>query len=313
MKPAGSIARKGDCKEFMHAHALSVTVVIPAFNEETNIARLVRQILNEPWSDAVVLNRLIVIDDCSDDRTLEIIQRLASEHERVSFISHTERSGKNAGIRDGIAACTSDVVAILDADVSLQHGCVTETVQLLVDDPSLAAASCVNEPLPARTWREYASRFQALILTEISRIGGGSLLRVYAIKTTLIRDLVLPDTTHDDLYIPRWLHNKGYRYAIQPQAVAYMRSASGLRDFAKQALRAWHAIEALDRVLPNERAYCKGQSVTVRAVLRAVKREPVGFGVYILWRAIIAATPAGLWLPIVDHTKHDTSRSTKIL
>jgi len=296
-----------------NSNTLSVTVVIPAYNEEANIARLARQVLAEPWDATLVLDKLLIVDDCSDDRTREITQRLASEDGRVKVIRHGQRGGKNSCIRDGIAVCSCDVVAILDADIVLGPGCVIETLRLLVDNPSLAAASCINEPLLARTWHERASRFQAQLLAETSRLGGGSLLRVYAIRICAIHDLTLPDTTHDDLYIPRWLHNKGYRYEIQPQAVAYMRSASGLRDFAKQTLRAWRAIEALEQVLPTTKVYAKGQGVTPRAIMRAVWREPRGFGLYVLWRIVIALTPARLWLPVVDHTRHDTSQSTKDL
>jgi len=303
-------------KESTRSSTLSVTVVIPAYNEEANIERLIQQVLDEPWSDSVVLDKLIVVDDCSDDDTPEIIRLLASKHDHLHIIRHEQRSGKNAGIRDGIAACRSDIIAILDADIGLRRGCVTNTVQLLADNSAFAAASCVNEPLQARTWRERASRFQALILTEGRRLGRASLLRVYAIRTVAIRDLVLPDTTHDDLYIPRWLRNHGYRYAVNPQAIAYTRSATGLRDFAKQTLRAWQALDALERVLPITHPIMVeygGRLLTLRIIVRAIRREPLGFLLYVLWRGIVTATPTTLWLPTVEHTKHDQSASTKDL
>jgi len=297
----------------LNSNTLSITVVIPAYNEEANIVRLTRQVLAEPWDKTFILDKLLIVDDCSDDGTQEITRQLASEDDRVHVIRHIQRSGKNSCIRDGIAACSSDVITILDADITLGTGCVIRTLGLLVDNPSLMAASCVNEPLPAKTWRERASRFQAQLLAETSRIGGRSLLRVYAIRICAIHDLALPDTTHDDLYIPRWLHNRGYRYKVQPQAIAYMRSATGLRDFAKQTLRAWRAIEALEQVLPTTQVYERGHGVTLRAIGRAVWREPLGFALYALWRVIIVLTPARFWLPVVDHTRHNTSRSTKAL
>ncbi len=305
----------------------SVTVVIPAYNEEANLARLARQVLDEPWTDALQLDQLIVVDDCSADATGRIAQQLACEYGKVRVISHATRRGKNASIRDGFVACTSPMIAILDADIALQRGSLTRTTALLAErsDPSLSAISCINEPLPARALGERASRFQALLLAETSRLGRGSLLRVYVIKMAAIVGLVLPDTTHDDLYIPRWLRQQGYYYLVHPEAIVYTRAASGLRDFAKQTLRAWQAIAALERVLPaisssrasEDRAHGKivapdqRQGISGRAVVRAVMREPLGFVLYVLWRGIIAATPATLWLPVVDHTRHDTSRSTK--
>jgi glycosyltransferase involved in cell wall biosynthesis len=77
-----------------NSNTLSVTVVIPAYNEEANIARLARQVLAEPWDATLVLDKLLIVDDCSDDRTREITQRLASEDGRVKVIRHGQRGGK---------------------------------------------------------------------------------------------------------------------------------------------------------------------------------------------------------------------------
>jgi len=44
---------------------------------------------------------------------------------------------------------------------------------------------------------------------------------------------------------------------------------------------------------------------------RAITREPLGFVLYVVWRGIIAATPTKMWLPVVDHSRYDTSASTK--
>ncbi len=298
----------------VHPPRASVTVVVPAFNEEANIARLAAEVLREPWSSRLELDELIVVDDSSDDATAAIVERLAHDDDRVRLIRHTQRSGKNAGIRDGIAACRSAYVAILDADISLRRGCLVKTVHLLASNPVLAATSCINEPLPARTWRERASRFQALTVAELSRRGYGSLLRVYALRISTLDGLCLPDNSHDDLYIPRWLHNRGYQPVVHVGATAYIRSAVGLRDFAKQTIRTWTALETLERVLPSVMPVpARPPWDTGRAVLHAIVREPLGFLLYAAWRSIIALTPATRWVPIIDHSRHDTSTSTKDL
>lgn len=296
--------------------ALSVTVVIPAYNEQANIARLVRQVLDEPWTTALSLQNVIVVDDCSDDGTSDVAQQLADEYDRVRVTRHRQRSGKNAGMRTGIAANEADVIVFVDADTSLASGCLTRMVQLLQDDPSLAGASCINAPLPARSWRERASRFQALLIAELRRYGHQSLARVYALRSSAIATLTLPDNIYDDLYIMRWLNNHGQRYAVRPDAVAYIRAATGLRDFAKQTVRTWRAVAALDDVLPRRAATATapgGAPIMLRSVARAAALEPVGFLLYVLWRTIISVTPTSRWLPVVDHTRYDTSESTKDL
>jgi len=303
--------------------ATTVSVVIPAYNEKRNLARVVRQIMSEPWSATLILHEVLIINDCSDDGTPAIADGLAGEFERVRVIHHTVRSGKNAGMRTGVAASQSDVLIFVDADVSLGARCLTEVSQMLADDPSLMAASCIFESVAVRSWRERASRFQLLFVAELGRRGQGSLARVYAVRATVLRVFTLPDGTHDDLFIARWLLNHGHRFAVRTNAVAYIRSAVGLRDFAKQTVRSWRAGEALEQLLPPSPAAASPsmearqlscwKRARIQAFARAIMREPVGFPMYFVWRAIIALTPPTMWLSVVDHTKYDTSESTKDL
>lgn len=293
----------------------AVAVVIPAFNEEVNLAQLTRQILDEPWTDDLTLDSLIIVDDCSADRTQEIAEGVARGNGQVHVIRHSQRSGKNAAMRTGLANCCADIVVFVDADVRLGLNCLTKTVQLLIDNPSLAGSSCTIMPLPPRSWRERPSRFQALLVGELRRSGHDSLARIYALKTAAVASLSLPDDIYDDLYIMRWLRNHGERYAVRTDATAYIRSAMGLRDFAKQTLRTWRAGQALETVL-RERSPSLSSSrrgVMVHAVVRAVAREPLGFILYLAWRGIITVTPGAWWLPVVDHSRYDTSMSTKNL
>lgn len=290
-----------------------VTVVIPAFNEAGNIACLTQQILAEPWDDRVHLDKIIIVDDCSDDNTPAIAADLARKHDRVSVIRHAQRGGKNAGIRTGLAACQSDIIAFVDADMYLVPRCLTKTIGVLVDDPSLVASSPVNAPLPPRSWHERASRFQALLIADCRRLGAGSLLRVFAIRTTVTGTLDLPDNVYDDLYIMRWMANRGYRYVVCHNAVALIRASSGFRDFAKQTIRFWRAERALEQVLPGATVSRVRRGVVLRSLAYTIRREPLGFVLYVAWRSLIMTTPARWWAPIADHSKYDTSLSTKNL
>lgn len=297
----------------LSADKASVTVVIPAFNEQANIARLTQQIVSEPWRGAVALHEIIIVDDCSADKTPEIADELAHMHECVRVIHHARRGGKNAGMRTGLAACRSDIIAFVDSDVRLAPQCLTKTIKLLIDDPTLAGTSCLITPLPPRSWRERASRFQALLIAELRRHGQSSLARVYALRTEAIATLSLPDTIYDDLYIMRWLRSHGYRYDVCGDTTAFIRSAAGLRDFAKQTLRTWRAEQALEQVLPGDYVASGNRKAVVRAVARAAVKEPAGFMLYLLWRGLITLTPGTFWLPVVDHSRYDTSMSTKDL
>lgn len=289
---------------------LRLTVVIPAYNEAANIACAVGQVLGESWPAGCVLDRVTVVDDCSGDSTYAVAQSLAAQDVRVYVARNAERSGKNVGIRAAAATCHSDILAVVDADVVYEKGCLARTVGLLVDDPTMMGASCIVEPLPAQSWRERASRSQALLVAALKRQGHAYLSAVYAIRAPSFGALDIPDGVADDAYITCWLRARTYRYAVRQDAVAYIRAATGLRDFAKQTLRGRLGEVATRAVVPGG-APMVPRRVLVKAIVRAFKQDPLGFCLYAAWYAVILATPTHTWLPTVNLSAFDTVASTK--
>jgi len=289
---------------------LRLAVVIPAYNEEANIARAVGQVRGESWPAECVLDRVIVVDDCSADGTYAIAQMLAAQDARVRVVRNAERSGKNAGVRAAAAECRSDIIAVVDADVLFARGCLANTVELLASDPVLMGVSCIVEPLPAHSWRERASRSQALLVAALKRQGYAYLSAVYAIKAPAFGALDIPDGVADDAYITCWLRAHGYHYAVSQNEPAYIRAATGLRDFAKQTLRGRHGDAATRRAVPGGGPVLR-RRVLARALSRAFVQDPLGFFLYVAWYAIVVVTPTRMWLLSISLSTFDTAQSTK--
>jgi len=290
--------------------SIGVTVVIPAYNEELNIARAMRQVLDEPWLEACVLDSIIVVDDCSADGTRAIAEDLALREPRVVVVRNARRSGKNAGIRAVAAMSHADIIAVVDADVLFLHGCLSKTISLLIEDPNLMGASCIIEPLPAQSWQERASRSQALLVAALKRQGHAYLSAVYAIKAPAFGALNIPDGVADDAYITCWLRAHNYRYAVQTNATAYIRAATGLRDFAKQTLRGRRGDVATRQAVSGS-APILTSGTLARALIRSFRQDPLGFFLYVAWYAVVISTPTRLWLPSINLSTFDSVTSTK--
>ncbi len=91
-----------------------VSILIAARNEATNIETIVRDIFNQSYDSA--LFELIVIDDCSEDETLEKCQALAANFPRLKVISNVVGEGKKAALQTGIKQAQFGIIATVDAD-----------------------------------------------------------------------------------------------------------------------------------------------------------------------------------------------------
>jgi glycosyltransferase involved in cell wall biosynthesis len=99
---------------------VSVTVVVPTYNERENIERLVPQLLNLDLGRRTRLS-VCVVDDHSPDGTGAYVDRLASTSPRVSVVHRAGKLGLGtayvAGMRHSMS-CGADAVLTMDADFS---------------------------------------------------------------------------------------------------------------------------------------------------------------------------------------------------
>jgi dolichol-phosphate mannosyltransferase len=91
-----------------------LSVVVPAFNEHENIAPLVDEVVAA--LRGVVAFELLVVDDCSSDRTLEVLQALKPRVPELRVLHHPRQSGQSVAIRNGVKAAGGDWIATLDGD-----------------------------------------------------------------------------------------------------------------------------------------------------------------------------------------------------
>lgn len=90
---------------------VTVSVVIPAYNESATVERLLRRVREVPLNLEV-----IVVDDGSTDGTRDLLTEL--EGELIDhLVFHEKNAGKGAALRTGFRRATGDVVVVQDADL----------------------------------------------------------------------------------------------------------------------------------------------------------------------------------------------------
>ncbi len=95
--------------------ANSLSIIIPCFNEEGNIAGTVHDLVRE--LDGIVEDyEMIVFNDCSTDQTMKVIESLATENPRIRPIDNRTNMGLGYNYRKGVELATKEYVIMVPGD-----------------------------------------------------------------------------------------------------------------------------------------------------------------------------------------------------
>ena len=89
-----------------------LAVVIPVYDEEQTLREIVARVLARRE-----VGELVMVDDCSRDRSWATVQELAKSDPRIRIFRHEVNRGKGAALRTGFDAVSSEFVIIQDADL----------------------------------------------------------------------------------------------------------------------------------------------------------------------------------------------------
>jgi dolichol-phosphate mannosyltransferase len=93
---------------------MPISVVIPAFNEEGNIGRLIKETVYTVPED--MLGEIIVVDDGSTDHTADEVRQHMNIGTALRLVRHAENAGQSASLRSGIEAARFPIIATMDGD-----------------------------------------------------------------------------------------------------------------------------------------------------------------------------------------------------
>ena len=96
----------------------TLSIIIPAYNEDKTIRQILDKICQVKLMDGVK-KELIVVDDYSTDSSKATVDSFIYEHtsENILYKKHTKNRGKGAAIRTGLSFATGDYIIIQDADL----------------------------------------------------------------------------------------------------------------------------------------------------------------------------------------------------
>ena len=89
-----------------------ISIIMAAYNAEKTIVHAIESVLNQTYPHF----ELLVINDCSTDRTVELVKKIATQDKRVRLISNQKNSGVSYTRKHGLDEARGSWIAILDSD-----------------------------------------------------------------------------------------------------------------------------------------------------------------------------------------------------
>lgn len=125
----------------MYSHQLQsaieplVSVVMPVWNRERFLAAAIDSVLSQTYRNF----ELIIVDDGSEDSSVDIIRSYQSRDDRIRFISMPSNQGHSVAKNLGIEAATGEYIAFMDSDDISLPDRLRRQVSFLQDNPEIDA------------------------------------------------------------------------------------------------------------------------------------------------------------------------------
>jgi len=218
----------------------TVSVVIPVYNEANTIQSTIEHVMD---SDYKGLIEVIVVNDESTDKTLDIVKSLQKRY-RLLKILNKKNSGKADSVNRGVAIAKGELVGVVDADSYPEKTAISKIVGYFNDEKMAAVASCVfvrnNKTLLEKlqvmeyillAWnRKLLDFLGAVYVTN----GPLSVYRKDALNKIGGFD---PKSITEDIEVTWHLMDAGYKTAMCLDAVATTTVPSTFKKFWKQRER----------------------------------------------------------------------------
>lgn len=216
----------------------SLSVLIPAYNEDRNIYKLLVTLLSQNQKNWF-LSRILVVCDGSKDKTAQEVLRLKSR--KIKLIRHDARKGKPFRINEGFKILNSDIVLTIDADVVIKSKDVLNKIVDGFNDKHVQLVSGSAFPMLPTKFIEKAM-YEGVNIWNIARsnVRNSEMYfcegQIRAFKRTLYKDIKFPDKSADDVYPFLYLNDvEKFRYV--EEAKVYYRLPSTVKDLISQQRR----------------------------------------------------------------------------
>lgn len=224
----------------------TITLAIPAFNEEKTIAKTVQSIIQSDYPADKI--EIIIVDDCSKDNTSRKAEELIAQNPayKIRLLRHEQNKGKAAAVNTALDNATGEYFAVVDADSRIAPDGIKLVLPYFYDEKIGAVISRVKVESPSKLIEriQYFEYIMSSMIRKLMAMLGTlhitpGVLSTY--KTEVVRKVggFTKDRNNltEDMEIALRLIANGYRIEMQPESVTHTIVPKGLSRLWKQRIR----------------------------------------------------------------------------
>ncbi len=269
----------------------TITIGIPAHNEEKTIANLLESIITQDTSQYKLDRVYIACDGCSDNTA-----KIARSFNNVTVIDDGYRKGQAARLNEFYVLNKSDIFVTFDADVVLEHKNVLNEIVKAFKSPIVGIVG--GNPIPFYptnfvekfivTWLEiwYLARKDYKEGRSIHNHNG----KVSAVSREAVAGITIPsDIYSNDDFLFVSILKKGFIFEFAQNARVLYKVPSNLRDYFLQHGRFISLKENIIKYFGDETAdiYAIHRKYKIKALVKVFLKHPINTSIAVLFEGYL--------------------------
>jgi len=213
----------------------TVSLLIPAHNEEKNIRMLLRHLVGQKTTKKFDLKEIVVVASGCDDKTEEVVKDLIKTNRRIKLLSQKVREGKTSAINLFLKNTNSDIIVMESADTILDAYTINKLLKPFMDKKT---GMTTGRPIPISNSRNVMSSINNIIWKIHHKISLNYPPKVG--ELVAFRNIVkkVPKkTAADEESISAIIQQKNYKIVYVPNAIVRNKGPESISELIKQRKR----------------------------------------------------------------------------
>ncbi len=260
----------------------TITIGIPAHNEQKNIKRLILSLLSQITPDCQIVN-ILIASDASSDNTNNIVQSLAKINKKIKLLSSEQRIGKANRINEIFRYSKTDFVVVFDADINIKSNkTVYNLIKPMILNKDIMLTSGISQPKVPVNFAQKIAMSGFSFWDSARKFTKNSDLYfcegpTRAFRNKLYKKLRFPATIAEDVFPYLYCMKFGYKFQKVYDSTVFYTLPSSISEYRKQMTRAISTVDAQQKHFDKaflDKYYVIKTKEKLKSIIYQFIREP---------------------------------------